>query len=75
MKGTVLGSCLQVTVASPHSWHVSVCLNQQKLKALREWMTQTAIEVRSAMLEHRQVLAHLLQKVEINSSKAEAWSL
>lgn len=55
----MLVSCLQVTVASPPSW-LCLCLNQQKLKALREWMTQTAIEVRSAVLEHRQVLAHLL---------------
>lgn len=74
-KGTVLGACLQVTVISPHSWHVFVCFNQQKLKVLRQWLTQIAIEVRSAMLEHRQVLALLLQKVEINSGKAEAWSL
>lgn len=72
----MLGSCLQVTVASLHS---CVCLYvsqpQQKLQGLRERLTQIAIQVRSAMLEHRQVLAHLSQKVEINSGKAEAWSL
>lgn len=32
-----------------------------KVKGLRLWATQIAIEVRPAMLEHRQMLAQLLQ--------------
>lgn len=38
-------------------------------------MTQTAVDVRPAVLEHRQVLAQLSQVTEVNSGKAEAWSL
>lgn len=72
----MLGSCLQVTAASLTAVRAHLCVSQpqHKLKGLRQ-RTQAAVQVRSTVLEHRQVLAHLLQKVEVDSGKAEAWSL
>ena len=40
-----------------------------------QWATQVAVEVRPAVLEHRQLLAQLAQVTEVNSGKAEARSL
>lgn len=71
MRGAAPGSCQQVTATPAHNGG----LNSQKSKVLRQWVTQIAIEIRPAVLEYRQVLAQLSQIIEVNSGKAEAWSL
>lgn len=50
-------------------------LNSQQSEVLRQWVTQIAIEIRPAVLEHGQMLAQLAQVTEVNPGKAEAWSL
>lgn len=70
MREAAPGSCLQVTTPPAHNGGLS----GQKSKVLRQWVTQIAVEVRPAVLEHRQLFAQLLQIVEVNSGKAKAWS-
>jgi hypothetical protein len=65
----VLGSCLQITASL--QWRSQLI----EVKTLRQWVTQIAIEVRPAVLEHRQVLANLSKIVEVDSGKAEAFPL